>query len=366
MLITPFTGVGNYVQQLLAHLLQIDHANQYWLLAHREIQAMRWLNGNGNAALAATHFPNRLVWMQCLLPFTLRALDPDVMHFPNFVAPLAARGKLVVTVHDLALLRFPELFPPRQRIIMRPLIAPTVRRARAIITVSKESKRDIVRTLRIAPSRVHVIYEAAAPIFYRTREEGESARRLTAYGWDPTARHLLYVGTVEPRKNLTRLVSALQHLHRRGNRAHLWVVGQAGWHADTIMQRAQELGLAPFVHLTGYIALADLIAFYQSCDVFVLPSLHEGFGLPVMEAMACGAPVAVSDTPALREIADEAALNFDPTDEEAMATALYQILADDELNRELRRRARARAQEFSWTRAARETLAVYEAVVNSP
>ncbi len=358
----PLTGVGNYIHQLLTHLLQIDHENSYWLLSHRRPRLTAAINRNGNAAWAPMHFPNRLVWMQCLLPLAIRALRPDVVHFPNFVAPLASGSNLIVTVHDVSLLLYPQLSPPRQRLLMRPFIQPSARRAAAIITVSAQSKREIVQTVRVRPEAVHVIYEAAAPIFHRPVSVAESERRLAGYGWNRAARHLLYVGTIEPRKNLEQLVRALQRLHRQGERAHLWIVGRAGWQAAALTQRARECGLAQFIHLTGYVPTADLRAFYELCDAFVFPSLYEGFGLPVIEAMACGMPVVLSDTPVLREIADKAAWHFDPNVESSIANALYTVMSDESLRTELRTRARVRAAQFSWERAARETLALYESV----
>ncbi len=359
MSILPFTGVGNYVQQLLLHLLAVDRENSYWLFSHRQSAEQRAQNLNSKVTWDSTHFPNRLLWMQCVLPFALRTLKPDVAHFPNFVAPLAGPDNMIATIHDLGLIVNPNLFSPRQRILMRPFIQPTARRARALIAVSAKSKQDIVRILGVEPTKVHVIHEAAAPFFHEpiTREECE--RRLARYGWDRASRHLLYVGTIEPRKNLGRLVAALSRLHQCGERPHLWIVGQRGWDSERLARTSRELGIEPFVHQPGYIPAADLRAFYHGCDVFVLPSLSEGFGLPVVEAMACGAPVIISDTPALREIAGDACLHFDPTDEAALAESLNKVLSDNAMAMELRGRGRVRAASFSWERAARETLALY-------
>lgn len=358
--IAPLTGVGNYTYQLLTHLLQIDRDNSYQLLSHRALTHNVGLNGHANVTRVSAYFPYRLVWMQCVLPLTLRALRPAIAHFPNFVAPLLSDQNVVITVHDLSLMGTPHLFTRRQRILMRPLIKPSAQRARAIIVVSQQSKRDLELTLKIAPSKVHVVHEAAAPFFREPLCAAEREQRLTRYGWDRAARHLLYVGTLEPRKNLGRLVAALHQLHQRGTRAHLWLVGQAGWQSAAVAQRTQALGLERFVHQTGYVSADDLRAFYHACDIFVMPSLHEGFGLPVVEAMACGAPVIVSEIPALREIAGSAALYFDPLDENALAEVLRQVLADETLAAELRCRGRVRAEQFSWERAAHETLAIYQ------
>jgi glycosyltransferase involved in cell wall biosynthesis len=362
LFIRPLTGVGNYVQHLLTHLLAAGHDNAYYLLSHRAPANGAHLNGNGNARWVPAHFPNRLLWTQCVLPLTLRALQPEVAHFPNFVAPLVGRENVVVTVHDLGLISAPHLYTPRQRVLMRPLLKPSARRAGAIIAVSQQSKRDVERILQVEPSKVHVVYEAAAPFFGEAVSPAERERRLAAYGWDPAARHLLCVGTMEPRKNLGRLLGAVRLLHQRGARVHLWLVGQAGWQAEHIAQCTQALGLGRFVHQTGYIPSEDLRAFYHGCDICVLPSLNEGFGLPVIEAMTCGTAVIVSDIPALREIAADAALFFDALDEGALADVICRVLTDDGLALELRQRGQRRSGQFSWERAALETLAVYRQV----
>jgi glycosyltransferase involved in cell wall biosynthesis len=374
LLITPHTGVGNYLQLLLTHLLEIDHENSYWLFAHRRLKQQLWPSNNGNASWVTQSFPSRLLWMQCVLPFALRALHPTVVHFPNFVAPLIGEENFVVTVHDVGLLENPNLYSPRQRIVMRPFIAPTARRARFIIAMSRASKEEIVRILGVSPSRVRVVHEAAAPIFHQRVDTVECASRLSAYGWESRKprgakngeRHLLYVGTIEPRKNLEKLVHALMFIRRRGVSAHLWIVGQAGWQAAQLTRLVHELALENFVHLPGYIPITDLRAFYQACDVFVLASLLEGFGLPTIEAMACGAPIAVSDMEIMHEIVGNAGLFFDPMTEEEIAESIFTILSDDTLAQDLRERARVRARQFSWAHAARETLQVFREATCAP
>lgn len=364
-LIHPQTGVGTYIQQLLTHLLQIDHENAYWLLTHRRLAREPWLDGNGNSNYATPAFPNRLLWMQCVLPLTLRALNPNVVHFPNFVTPLVAQSNFVVTLHDVVLYQFPQWCSPRQRVFMRPLLRPSVQRAHTIITVSEQSKSDIVRLFGVAPARVRVIYEAAAPPLHEPLPPAHTRQLLSRYGWAETERNLLYVGTLEARKNLERLIGAVAHLHRQGLAVHLWLVGQPGWRAAAVLQRIEREQLERYVHMPGYVPFEDLRAFYQACDVFVFPSLYEGFGLPALEAMASGAAVAVSDLPALSEVTGDAALRFDPLHEEALTQALRRLFVDESLAIDLRTRARRRAAEFSWARAAQETLAVYREVART-
>jgi glycosyltransferase involved in cell wall biosynthesis len=363
-LLPPLTGVGNYIQQLLLHLLDADHDHTYHLLSHR-LPVHLHLNGHTQAVWTPPQFPNRLLWLQGLLPAALRRLRPTIAHFPNFVAPAFSSIPAIITVHDVSLLRWPHFYAPRQRLLMRPFIRPSAQRAQVIIAVSLQSKQELVQALHVSPDKVHVIHEAAAPIFHERLVASRRASQLASYGWDATARHLLYVGTIEPRKNVARLLRALVLLHRRGLRAHLWLVGQAGWQAESILQWVRELGLTSFVHRTGYVPLATLRAFYQACDAFVFPSLHEGFGLPVIEAMASGAIVALSELPALREVAGAAGQYFNPYEVESITEAVWRVSQDQALRDNLRDQARARAAQFSWARAARETLAVYQQVAQA-
>jgi glycosyltransferase involved in cell wall biosynthesis len=359
----PRTGVGNYIHDLLSHLLCIDRANTYWLMAHRRTYVDDW--SGGLAQTAGVHFPNRLFWMQCVLPWWLRRLRPDVAHFTNAVAPLLSSAKTVLTIHDLSLLLYPHLYRPRERVVQRPFVSPSVRRAHALITVSHTGKAEIVRVLGVAPDRVHVIHEAAASCFYAPQDPAERDRRLAAYGWDACARNILYVGRLEPRKNCKRLVEAFALLQRREPRARLWLVGLGGLQTQSRLAQIRALGLEGTVHLPGYVPAADLRAFYGACQAFVFPSVYEGFGLPVVEAMACGAPVLLSDLAIFREIGGDAALYFNPHSAEQIAALLERVLSEPGLAADLRLKARRRAAQFSWERAARETLAIYAAVANA-
>lgn len=359
----PRTGVGTYIQNLLNGLLSIDHSNRYWIFAHRDLRDETFGGANGNSQWSRSHFPNRLVWMQCVLPFALRSLRPDLVHYTNFTAPLVSDTRVVLTIHDVVLLESPQWCSPRQRILMRPLLKPSVRRAHAIITVSEQSKRDIVRLMQVPAERVHVVHGAASTRFDQALSLARARELLSTYGWDTDAKHLLYVGTLEPRKNLERLVGALAQLHAHGERAHLWLVGKRGWQANPLFERISRLGLDTYVHCTGFVPGEHLPAFYQSCNVFVMPSLYEGFGLPVLEAMGSGAVVALSDLPVLREVGGDAAHYFSPLDEQDIAECLFRLL-NSPARDEFRHRARARTLEFSWERAAEQTLSVYQAVAN--
>jgi glycosyltransferase involved in cell wall biosynthesis len=234
------------------------------------------------------------------------------------------------------------------------------RRADAIITVSECSKRDIVKHYGLDAEKISVIHEAAAPEFAPAQAQAVEAVRRR-YGLPD--RFLIHVGTIEPRKNLTRLVEALRRLRDGGWVIPLVLTGARGWLYDEFFRRLEELEVRDAVHLTGYVPTADLPALCGAATMAVVSSVYEGFGLPVLEAMACGTPVVSSSASSLPEIGGQAARYFDPYDVGAMAEAIRGVWTDGELRMEMRRQGLAQAARFSWERAAEKTLAVYESTL---
>lgn len=350
------SGVGTYALQLLTSLAEVDQDHEYLLLSNRSHHKEQFAATPALRDLAC-RFPSRMLWMQLVLPAQLSAARPDLCHYPNSIGPLRSPTPYVVTIHDMTLSMMPRHHPLRKQLLVRPLIPLIARRAARVITVSAQARADIVRVLRIPPERVAVIPEAAAPI-YRPAPPAEQARVRETYGLRKP--FVLYVGTLEPRKNLVRLIRAWASLRRGGAVPHQLVfVGAPGWHYRAIYEEAHASGYADDVIFAGYLPRSDLPALYSAADAFAFPSLAEGFGLPVIEAMACGTPTLISATPALREVAGEAALCVDPRDVAAIATGLEHLLTDRQLHATLGAAGLARASAFSWHRAARETLAVY-------
>jgi glycosyltransferase involved in cell wall biosynthesis len=354
------TGVGNYTRQLLTHMLAQEGEHDFLLLANRQ-EATRDFPASARVQPLVEPFPSRLLWMQSVLPRLLREVRPDLCHFPNSIGPLLSPCRYVVTIHDMTLSFLPQYHPWRKRLMVRPLIPLIARRAARIITVSEHARADIVRLLRVPAARVVVIPEAAAPIFQAASPDEQRRVRERYQLWGP---YLLYVGTLEPRKNLVRLIRAWHTLWRRGAIPHqLVLVGGRGWQDAEIYRTIAELDCGDALRLAGYVPTDDLPALYSAADAFAFPSLAEGFGLPVIEAMACGAPVLISTAQALQELAGDAALAVDPRDERAIESALERLLTDAALREQLRARGLRRAAAFSWGEAARRTLAVYRDVV---
>jgi glycosyltransferase involved in cell wall biosynthesis len=306
--------------------------------------------------------PARLVWEQAVLPFHLRRLGIELLHSPHHHTPLAPGGpKRVVTVHDVTFLILRDRYPQARRLYMEGVTRAAVRLAGAIITPSNAVRRDVIERLGVRDERVVAIPEAPAPHFAPVTDAARLAAAREKYGLPE--RYVLSVGSREPGKNRPALLRAFARLPKRG--LALAIAGQPAWRYEDEQRLVERLGLGERVRFLGYVPDADLPALYSGAEAFAFPSLYEGFGLPVLEAMACGTPVVTSDGSALAEVAGDAALLVDPRDTDALARALERLLADEALRAELRARGLERAGDFSWERAARETLAVYHAVAGA-
>jgi glycosyltransferase involved in cell wall biosynthesis len=268
----------------------------------------------------------------------------------------------VVTIHDLAFIRFPEILDADARRYYGQVRA-SARAAQAVIAVSQSTRADIVELLGLPPERVDVVYEAAAPSFRPAdvapgEERSVNGRTLRA------GRFALFVSTIEPRKNLETLLRALRACLDRHPQVgyRLAIAGVRGWLDGPIFDLIRDLRLADSIDFLGWPAPDDLVWLYSACRLYLNPSLYEGFGLPVLEALACGAAAVVADTSSLPEVAGDAALLVPPRDVAAWVAAIESLWGDDAARERLARRGPTQAARFSWERAARETLAIYRRV----
>jgi glycosyltransferase involved in cell wall biosynthesis len=361
-LCVPQSGVGTYTANVLSQLQSLGE--ELIPLYHRPpVHGLPFDTSIGFDAMQPMNYKrfNKTVWMQCILPLQLSRLNVGGSHFTNSVAPLFSPCPTVVTIHDMTLWMFPKYHYGMRLLSMRPFIPLAARRAGAIIAVSQSTKEDVVRILRVPAAKVHVIHEAPSSSFRPIPRP--YARQMLGSRWTAPERFLLYVGTIEPRKNLVRLLQAFAQLWHGGVIPHkLVLVGQRGWKEEPVFRSIESLGLQEAVRFLGYVPQEVLVALYNLADALVFPSLYEGFGLPVVEAMACGTPVITSRNGSLDEVSGEAAEFIEPTNVESIAASLRYVLTDAERQEELRQRGLAHAARYSWEHTAKQTQALYRQV----
>jgi glycosyltransferase involved in cell wall biosynthesis len=355
----PLTGIGRYTLELARALGAPQGDLQVTLLAA------------GNPGLLAGHGFRRIPLYGCrllpglvtlgnaLIPLLARRFGLDIVHDPTGVTPFlfgAGEARTVVTVHDVFAWSCPGTSTLLDTLIYRHWLPRLLPRVDAVITDSEASRSDIVRFLGVPPTRIRVIYPGVSQA-HRTGQEAEVDAVRSRYGLPE--RYILFVGSVEERKNLRGLLYAYAHLRTMEEVYPLVVVGPRRRKGSEIQRVLWELGLEQHVIFAGYVQEADLNAVYKGADLFVFPSLYEGFGLPPLEAMSCGTPVVTSNVSSLPEVVGDAAIMVDPYDVEALAQAMRRALTDADLRAGMREKGRERATQFTWERAARQTAAVY-------
>ncbi len=293
-----------------------------------------------------------------------RFAGADIFHATEHLLPAFHAVRSVFTFHDAIYALFPEHHLPLNRAFLGLLMPRFLRRADAIIAVSECSKRDAIRLYGVPPEKITVIYEGVNPALKPATDPDSVAAARARYAHN--APFLFYLGTIEPRKNISAIVDALKILRAHGAPHRLVIAGRKGWLYQATFDHIAQTGMRDAVDFLDYVPDADLPALFAACDAFVFPSLYEGFGLPPLEALACGAPVVCANTASLPEVTGDAALLIDPHDAGAIAAAVTRITQDAPLRAELRARGFVQAAKFSWARAARETLAVYRRVANQP
>lgn len=344
----PLAGIGRYTAELSRHLAEARPDAEVVLLSDQPFRAPQ-----GPPNLRADPRPARGLerrWWSAGLPLRLRRMQATLFHGTDYAVPLLGSVPAVLTIHDLSPLRFPDWLPQSARRIARRLPRMAAR-ARAVVVPSERVKEEVVETLRLPPAGVFVTPLAAAPCF---RPQPRRTRVGSPY--------ILFAGAIEPRKNLPGLLRAFTRLARPELR--LVLAGPQAWGWQQVMATIAALGLQWQVTVAGQVSDPELAALYAGAALFVYPSLYEGFGLPVVEAMACGVPVVTSRDTAAADVAGDAALLVDPRSEDQIAEAMRRVLDDAELAENLRRRGLARAAEFSWKRTAELTWQVYESALS--
>ena len=366
-LLTPLTGVGHYTLELARALALLAPSDQFELVAPGPfpssiIENIR-LNcpDNLRAVNAEPSSIRRRRWWALGLPLYLRKASLDLFHGTNYEVPLWSKRRSVLTIHDLSILLHADTHRADLARRARRRLPLMTRSASMIITPTESVKREVSERLKVDPEKIVVTLEAPRRGFQRMASE-EAAETKQRLGVEDE--FLLFVGTIEPRKNLLTLVRAFdQILHQTSRRPQLVVVGAEGWLTNELFAFIKESSISDRLRLTGYLDDDDLRALYSSCTVFVYPSVYEGFGLPPLEAMACGAPVIASNIATFQETLGSAAELVEPNDVEALARRMAEILDDEDRRRTLSRRGLEQAAKYSWERTARLTLEAYREVL---
>jgi glycosyltransferase involved in cell wall biosynthesis len=354
-------GIGRYTRGLIRALAQIDHENNYTLFSAGQAPGAQGWPPNFSlrtVPVQARHLG--IAWHRLHLPMPADWLagPADLFHSPDFTLPPLARARGVVTVHDLSFLTVPECADPRLRAFLARAVPSAVRRARRVLADSGNTADDLNRLLGVPADKISVVQAGIEPRFEPVRDSDCLARVRARYQLPD--HFILGLGTLEPRKNFAGLIRAYGALQQRaGVSQDLVIAGGPGWLYQGIYDEAKRQPLPMSIHFPGFVADEDLPALYSLADIFAFPSLYEGFGIPPLEAMACGTPVICANNSSLPEAVGDAALLIDARDEGALVDGLHTLVSDDRLRARLVRAGLARAGHFAWSGAASALLAAY-------
>ena len=365
-------GIGRFVRGLVGALLEQDRANSYLLLhaapnpgasprfpSARNVRrrplrlSERWLN---------------ILWHRARVPLPIDWLTGplDIFHSPDFVLPPVRHARSILTVHDLAFLLYPECADERLRAYLEKTVPRSVHRADFVVADSENTRNDVIVLLGVPPERVSVVPGGVDPSFAPVDDPARRAALRGRLGLDDETPFILFVGVLEPRKNLVGLIEAFQILKSRRSVPHkLVVVGRKGWLWEGIMERAERSPVRDDIVFAGFIPDGELATLYSTAEMFAFPSHYEGFGLPILESMACGTPVVASRASSLPEVVGDAGLQVDPEDAEQLAAALELLALNPDVRQDFRHRGLERAATFTWHAAAGTLLDVYRRVATA-
>ncbi len=352
-------GIGRYTRNLIRALAEVDLERQYILFVaggHGDDGLGLWPSNFRVKVIPLSDRWLHILWQRLRLPVPVQAITGplDLFHSPDFVLPHVGRAPAILTVHDLSFMRVPECFVPGFRSYLEQAVSRAVRRAARILADSESTRRDLIELLGVEPERIAVLYPGVEARF-RPICETEVLNRVRAHYGLP-AHFVLGLGTLQPRKNFVGLIEAfgqlLAHSHYAVGGLHLVIVGGEGWLAQDVPAAIDRLGLNERVRLVGFVQDADLPALYSLASVFAFPVLYEGFGLPVLEAMACGTPVVAADNSSLPEVIGDAGLLVPTSDPVALAAALDKLLGEPVLRDRLVAAGLKQASRFTWEKGA--------------
>ena len=359
------TGMEQYAFNLYKAISIIDKSNEYFIYFKH--------NGKILSPTQNKNFRNIIIpaplkfitplWEQVLLPRQLKNDTIQVYHSPYSIIPLFGDFKKVITVHDLTPFIYPEYQKKITNLYLRYWYRKSILSSDIIISVSENTKKDIIKLFNISSSKIRTIYESASEEFCKIEDENLKDRIRKKYQLPD--KFILFVGTLEPRKNITRLLKAFDRLKTKKNILHYLVLaGHKGWLYEEIFKTYNKLKNRRFVLFIDYVNHNDLPIIYNLSDIFLYPSLYEGFGLPLLEAMACGSPVISSNTSSIPEVVGDAGILVNPKSIDEVSNAIYEVIMDKALRESLIEKGYKQVQKFSWEKTSRETLEVFNMITD--
>ncbi len=348
-------GIHQYIVQVLNHLPPLSAESQYLVYSRHAAD----LADRAGFAVSSSRWPTekrlvRIAWEQTAWPWLASSSQVDLLHSMAFVAPILARIPTIVTVYDLSFMHFPDSFPALQRRYLQSQTARSCAHARRVITISESGRQDVQEIFKVPRQRIDVVFPGVDAQFQPLPVDLVAAFRKRE---ELPRQFILHMGTLQPRKNIPVLLDALAQLKRPD--VLLVLAGGKGWLYEDIFTRIKELGLRDQVRFTGYVQDASLPLWYNAATLLVFPSIYEGFGMPVVEAMACGTPVVAARSSSIPEAGGEAALYFNPHDVNKLTTHLATVLDDQGLADVMGQKGLVQARQFSWQKAGEETAGVY-------
>ena len=359
-------GISRYIGEITRRLPAVPGDERFLLYTNEYLREWPGVAGE-RLRLATAPFPttrpvSRILWEQLVLPLLVARDGLDLLHCPLNVQPVATRCPVVLTIHDLTFIKYPDRFNVLKQRYLATLTRYSARRARRILADSAATRDDVVAAFGVPAERVDVVYPAYGPEF-RVYDPASPEDQGTLHAFRQRhglpEQYVFYLGTLEPRKNVDRLVHAYAQLVQRGLPHALVLAGGKGWHYDAIFRAVEEHGLRDRVVFPGYVTREEQPLWYAAAELFVYPSQYEGFGLPPLEAMACGVPVITSESSSLPEVVGSAGITVDPNDLDALADAMESVLRDASKAESLRDAGPQRAVQFTWEAAAQRCAAAY-------
>lgn len=357
-------GAGWYVLRLIVHLARLDTSYKFIVFAQRCVQPFLaelppdrveivWLPDK--------HPARRLAWEQTLFPRLIRQSGANLLHSPHYTVPLRLPIPTVVTFHDMTFFTHPHLHTLPKRLFFPWMMRRSAKKTNYLIADSENTRRDAIRLLSIPPEKIETVHLGYEDIF-RPLDNPELLA-ATRQKYRLPEKFLLYTGAIEPRKNVSLLLTVFEQLAQRGLEQDLVLAGNLGWMYESVLSQIEGMAARKRVHRLGHVAYTELPPIYNLADVFVYPSIYEGFGLPPLEAMACGVPVITSNISSMPEFVGNAGILVPPDDETALMQAIERVLQDASLRRRLAVEGPRQASHFTWQHTAQKTLRIYEKVL---